>query len=383
MSSPTGRTGPTAASSARRTSPSCRAPISSAEGTCWPMSSPSSARWTSSSGASTDERPRRQQPGQAAGDLRLHAGEPRQRQGPYRQVPAGAAGERGAAAARPGAAAERQLAAARGDGPCRGHAGHAAYPRLRGRDLLLDVQPAPGGPAFLPDLHDDALLAQGVERGGAGLRAAARHHRRRDHARRAVLAHRSRVPRRLRQRAGDPGERRFLRGSRRARDRGADRGAAARREAAARLGAPAPDFGARGRAAHAQGSLLRGTEAIMLSDKDRISTNLYGLHDWRLPGARVRGDWDGTKELILKGRDWITSEVKNSGLRGRGGAGFPTGVKWSFMPKEVGDRPHYLVVNADESEPGTCKDREIMRHDPHLLVEGCLIAGAAMAAQVG
>ena len=72
--------------------------------------------------------------------------------------------------------------------------------------------------------------------------------------------------------------------------------------------------------------------------------------------------------------------VKQSALRGRGGAGFPTGLKWSFMPKQIGERPHYLVVNADESEPGTCKDREIMRHDPHLLVEGCLIAGAAMGA---
>ena len=57
--------------------------------------------------------------------------------------------------------------------------------------------------------------------------------------------------------------------------------------------------------------------------------------------------------------------MKKSGLRGRGGAGFPTGLKWSFMPKEVKERPHYLVVNADESEPGTCKDRDIMRHDPH------------------
>ena len=73
--------------------------------------------------------------------------------------------------------------------------------------------------------------------------------------------------------------------------------------------------------------------------------------------------------------------MKASGLRGRGGAGFPTGLKWSFMPKEIKDgRPSYLVVNADESEPGTCKDREIMRHDPHLLVEGCLIAGFAMGA---
>jgi len=117
----------------------------------------------------------------------------------------------------------------------------------------------------------------------------------------------------------------------------------------------------------------------MLADKDRIFTNLYGEHDWRLAGARARGDWDGTKELILKGREWLVEQVKESGLRGRGGAGFPTGLKWSFMPK-ASDRPCYLVVNADESEPGTCKDRDILRYDPHKLVEGCLLASIAMGA---
>jgi NADH-quinone oxidoreductase subunit F len=127
----------------------------------------------------------------------------------------------------------------------------------------------------------------------------------------------------------------------------------------------------------------------MLEDKDRIFTNLYADGDWGLTGARARGDWDGTKEIILKGRDWIVKEMQDSGLRGRGGAGFPTGMKWSFMPKTTPDgksldgRPHYLVVNADESEPGTCKDREILRHDPHKLVEGCLIAGVAMGAHAG
>jgi NADH-quinone oxidoreductase subunit F len=115
----------------------------------------------------------------------------------------------------------------------------------------------------------------------------------------------------------------------------------------------------------------------MLADRDRVFTNLYGEGDWRLPGARRRGDWDGTKEIILKGRDWIVNEVKESGLRGRGGAGFPAGLKWSFMPKES-DRPTYLVVNADESEPGTCKDRDILRNDPHKLLEGCLLAGVGM-----
>jgi NADH-quinone oxidoreductase subunit F len=120
----------------------------------------------------------------------------------------------------------------------------------------------------------------------------------------------------------------------------------------------------------------------MLADKDRIFTNLYGIQDRALQGARQRGCWVDTKSFIDKGRDWMTNEIKASGLRGRGGAGFPTGLKWSFMPKPVGERPHYLVVNADESEPGTCKDREIMRNDPHLLIEGCLLASAAMGAHV-
>ncbi len=117
----------------------------------------------------------------------------------------------------------------------------------------------------------------------------------------------------------------------------------------------------------------------MLADKDRIFTNIYGFQDWRLAGALARGQWNGTKAIIEKGHDWIINEIKNSGLRGRGGAGFPTGLKWSFMPK-ADPRPSYLVVNADESEPGSCKDREIMRHDPHHLVEGCLIASFAMRA---
>ena len=118
---------------------------------------------------------------------------------------------------------------------------------------------------------------------------------------------------------------------------------------------------------------------MALQDKDRIFKNLYGFQDWRLAGAKARGAWDNTKALIDKGHDWIINEIKNSGLRGRGGAGFPTGLKWSFMPKSD-PRPSYLVINADESEPGSCKDREIMRHDPHLLIEGALLASFAMRA---
>lgn len=119
----------------------------------------------------------------------------------------------------------------------------------------------------------------------------------------------------------------------------------------------------------------------ILEDKDRIFTNLYGDNEWRLSGAMQRGDWHKTKEIVLKGHDWIIKEVRESGLRGRGGAGFPSGLKWSFMNAKPPDgRPRYLVVNADEGEPGTCKDREILRKEPHKLIEGCLVAGRAMHA---
>ena len=119
----------------------------------------------------------------------------------------------------------------------------------------------------------------------------------------------------------------------------------------------------------------------MLEDKDRIFTNIFGIQPYSLDAARKRGDWDGTADLIRKGKDWIIAEMKASGLRGRGGAGFPTGMKWSFMPDPAkSGKPHYLVINADESEPGTCKDRDILRNEPHKLLEGALLAGFAMGA---
>lgn len=117
----------------------------------------------------------------------------------------------------------------------------------------------------------------------------------------------------------------------------------------------------------------------MIAEKDKIFTNLQGNESPYLKAAMKRGDWDNTKSLIQKGRDWLIEQVKNSGLRGRGGAGFSTGMKWSFMPKDH-PKPSYLVVNADESEPGTCKDREILRRDPHKLVEGCVLASVAIGA---
>jgi len=120
-----------------------------------------------------------------------------------------------------------------------------------------------------------------------------------------------------------------------------------------------------------------------MSDQDRIFTNLYNDDGEDLQSAMKRGDWYRTKDILAMGRDWIIDEIKTSGLRGRGGAGFPSGLKWSFMPKQSDGRPHYIVINADESEPGTCKDREILRHDPHKLIEGTMIAGRAMGAHTG
>ena len=118
----------------------------------------------------------------------------------------------------------------------------------------------------------------------------------------------------------------------------------------------------------------------MLEDKDRIFKNLYNDIGVDVLSSQKRGDWLNVKEICSKGREWIINEIKSSELRGRGGAGFPTGLKWSFAPKEVGSRPHYLVINADESEPGTCKDRDILRFEPHKLIEGCLITSYAVNA---
>jgi len=119
----------------------------------------------------------------------------------------------------------------------------------------------------------------------------------------------------------------------------------------------------------------------MLQDKDRIFTNLYGQDDWGLEGARRRGVWNEIPAMIALGPEKIIELLKGSDLRGRGGAGFPTGMKWSFMWPKRDDRPRFLVVNADESEPGSCKDREILRNDPHRLLEGIVVACYAMGAE--
>ena len=100
----------------------------------------------------------------------------------------------------------------------------------------------------------------------------------------------------------------------------------------------------------------------MLADKDRIFQNLYGFGDAGLKGARARGAWDNTKGLIDKGKDWIINEMKASGLRGRGGAGFPTGLKWSFMPKATEARPLSVGASSGQGSGKAAPDR----HGPRL-----------------
>ena len=122
-----------------------------------------------------------------------------------------------------------------------------------------------------------------------------------------------------------------------------------------------------------------------------INPQIYaGLNgsNWRLKDYEARGGYAALRKVL--GRDGgegmtpdqVIAEVKASGLRGRGGAGFPTGVKWSFMPRALPVQK-YLVCNSDEGEPGTCKDREILRFNPHIVIEGMIIAAYAMGISVG
>ncbi|MEX2471354.1 MAG: NADH-quinone oxidoreductase subunit NuoF [Gemmatimonadota bacterium] len=119
-----------------------------------------------------------------------------------------------------------------------------------------------------------------------------------------------------------------------------------------------------------------------VSDREvRVLSKYFGDPKQRRIDTYVeRGGYGALKKALGMGPGEVVDVVKASGLRGRGGAGFPTGVKWSFMPKDTG-KPHYLICNADESEPGTFKDRELIRWDPHQLIEGCLIGAHAMGAQ--
>jgi NADH-quinone oxidoreductase subunit F len=110
-----------------------------------------------------------------------------------------------------------------------------------------------------------------------------------------------------------------------------------------------------------------------------LSAHWDELDSYKISGYQRHGGYTAVKKAFATGPDEIISIVKDSGLRGRGGAGFPTGLKWSFVPQ--GDnKPHYLVVNADESEPGACKDTPLMMANPHSLIEGIIIAAYAMRA---
>ncbi len=119
----------------------------------------------------------------------------------------------------------------------------------------------------------------------------------------------------------------------------------------------------------------------MLKEENKVFNNLLGAKGKGLDVALSLGDWKDAENYIKKGRDFIIEEVKNSGLRGRGGAGFSTGMKWSFIAKDD-NKEHYLVINGDEGEPGTCKDREILRNEPHKLLEGIFYASYAVSANV-
>ena len=116
-----------------------------------------------------------------------------------------------------------------------------------------------------------------------------------------------------------------------------------------------------------------------------IYANINESNSWTLDEYLKQGGYSVWKQILSdksnKTSEWVIEEVKKSGLRGRGGAGFPTGLKWSFMPKN--DDQKYIVCNSDESEPGTCHDRDILKYNPHALVEGMAIAGYAIGATVG
>lgn len=121
-----------------------------------------------------------------------------------------------------------------------------------------------------------------------------------------------------------------------------------------------------------------------LQRSDLCFPNLEGKEEWAIKGYQSRGGYTGLKEILQTAPDVIIDTLKKSALRGRGGAGFSTGMKWSFMPKpDVSKKPHYLVCNADEGEPGTCKDRDILRFDPHTLVEGMVVGCYTLGAKVG
>jgi len=117
-------------------------------------------------------------------------------------------------------------------------------------------------------------------------------------------------------------------------------------------------------------------------DEVKIVTSRFGKGAAAIDRYIELGGYESAKKAVEQGSEWIINELKASNLRGRGGAGFPTGLKWSFVPKQA-EKPKYVLVNGDESEPGTCKDHLIFLHDPHSVIEGTIIAGLAIGAKTG
>ena len=117
-------------------------------------------------------------------------------------------------------------------------------------------------------------------------------------------------------------------------------------------------------------------------DEVKIVSSRFGKGAAKIDRYIELGGYEPRAKALKQGPDWIIDEMKASNLRGRGGAGFPTGMKWSFVPKQSA-KPKYVLVNGDESEPGTCKDHLIFLHDPHAVIEGTIIAGLAIGAKMG
>ena len=117
-------------------------------------------------------------------------------------------------------------------------------------------------------------------------------------------------------------------------------------------------------------------------DEVKIVSSRFGKGAANIDRYIELGGYESAKKCLAQGPEWIINEMKASNLRGRGGAGFPTGLKWSFVPKQ-NPKPKYVLVNGDESEPGTCKDHLIFLHDPHAVIEGAIIAGLAVGAKMG
>src|SRR6201998_4470899 len=117
-------------------------------------------------------------------------------------------------------------------------------------------------------------------------------------------------------------------------------------------------------------------------DEVKIVSRRFGQGAAAIDKYIELGGYEAAKKCLAQGPDWIINEMKVSNLRGRGGAGFPAGMKWSFVPKQS-PKPKYVLCNGDESEPGTCKDRLIFEHDPHSVIEGVIIAGIAVGSHQG